>query len=179
MRLFCLLHIRVLLWTLCLLVYHCSPLSCKWMLHFCRRTGLLWYSSGSWKCPKTVSHPAVLERPGHWSETTGIYPYFIHSIPQLVKCFATDLRHFGRLFLSTCFIKLPKHTFLTDIFSKNAYLISCIAYLKDSKSHSLCWHCNCHWLCRGYLKEKDDQYFQSTFSQHTLQKYSSLFTVPP
>lgn len=49
--------------------------------------------------------------------TTGIYPYFIHSIPQLVKCFATDLRHFGRLFLPTCFIKLPKYTFLTESIS--------------------------------------------------------------
>lgn len=48
---------------------------------------------------------------------TGIYPCFIHSIPQLVRCFATDLRHFRRPFLITCFIKLPKYTFLTESIS--------------------------------------------------------------
>lgn len=159
-----------------------SPLSCKWTLHFCR-TRLLWYSSGPWKCPKTGSHPAVVKRPGHWSEKMiAICPYFIHSIPQLVKCFATDLRHFSKtvpinMFYKTSKIHLPYRKL---IFSKNTYLIACIAYLKDSKSNSLCWHCNRHLLCRGNLKERwVNQYFQSNFSQQTLQKYSSLFTVPP
>lgn len=180
-RHFCLVHKPILLWTLCLPVYHCSPLSCKWTLHFCRRTGLLLYSSGSWKCPKTVSHPPVLKRPHHWSEMTGIYPYFIHSIPQLVKCFKTFKTFWKTVsinkFYKTSKIHLP---YRKHIFSKNTYLIACIAYLKDSKSHSLRWHCNFHLLCRGNLKERwANQYFQSTFSHQALQKHSSLFIVPP
>lgn len=158
MRHFCLVHIPVLLWTLCLPMYHCSLAN-----GHCISAGGQGYSSGSWKCPKTVSHPAVLKRPRRWSETTGIYPYFIHSIPQLV------LPYWLKTFWKTVPINMFYKTFKTHlpyrkhIFSKTTYLIACIAYLKDSKSHSLCWYCNFHLLCRRNLKERwPNQYFQST-----------------
>lgn len=106
--------------------------------------------------------------------------YSQHSSVSEVLCYWFKI--FWRTVPINMFYKASKIHFLyrKHIFSKNTYLIACIAYLKDSKSHSLRWHCNCHFLCRGNLKDRwVNRYFQSTFSQQTLQKYSSLFTVPP
>lgn len=75
----------------------------------------LWHTEVPQNCQS--SNSTLKARPLVRNNDKNIYPYSIHSIPQLVKCFATDLRYFGGLFLLTCFIKLPKSTFFTESIS--------------------------------------------------------------
>jgi len=82
----------------------------------------------------------------------------VYSILQLVKCFGTDIRHFRTLFLLTSFTNFLKYTLLIETSTNNW-----IAYLKDSKSCTFRCHCNCHWLHRGNLKDR--QMSKITFSK--------------
>lgn len=90
-----------------------------------------------------------------------VHTTYVHSIFQAVKYLGIGLKYFRKLFLLTCFIKLPIHLLFSEhILRKHNH----VAYLKDSKSSSLCWNCNCHRLHRGNLEE--EQMAKTVFSDH-------------
>lgn len=83
-------------------------------------------------------------------------------------------QHFSRRKVLWYWFKTIQKTVLTDIFNKaskidtfcleSISLYKITAYLKDSKPASLRWNCNCHWLHRGNLKER--QMSETVFSKH-------------